>query len=424
MPPINPLIALGVKGLDTATPINNLLALQDQQRGRELQEKQIGLAERQVTQGDRRLDMAQQEFDLNKLNAEDKRRFTNNVRDSLELRHILNTQGEDAALAWAGQNIARNVEQGLDSAETKQAIKMIQDGKVDQLKSTLDFNVQAGERFGIIAPGAEIKAPDIKEIKQGDRIITAQFNRTTGRYEPIAEAPRFEPQKPDTMSPERLAQEQSLRTIDLNNAITQAVAIAQAKTEIDENSPTGQLKRQEIEQKIAKEKINEAKAEMRTQAQAAKVAIVTGKIDEAKSLVNSWFTTGFMGAILDGIGGTDARNLRGTLDTIKANLGFGELQAMRESSPTGGALGAVAVRELDLLQSTLASLDQGQDDDVLLKNLQQIETHLTNWQSAVNGASEADYAGEPVQVNTTEEYNAVPKGARYRDAAGNIAIKR
>jgi len=35
------------------------------------------------------------------------------------------------------------------------------------------------------------------------------------------------------------------------------------------------------------------------------------------------------------------------------------LQAMRDSSPTGGALGQVTELELKLLQSSLAALDQG-----------------------------------------------------------------
>ena len=64
-----------------------------------------------------------------------------------------------------------------------------------------------------------------------------------------------------------------------------------------------------------------------------------------------------------------------------------EIQAMRDASPTGGALGQVAVRELELLQSTIASLDQSQDDDVLKQNLLAVKTHVQNWKKAIDASA-------------------------------------
>ena len=58
---------------------------------------------------------------------------------------------------------------------------------------------------------------------------------------------------------------------------------------------------------------------------------------------------------------------------------------MRDASPTGGALGQVAVRELDLLQATVASLDQAQDSKTLIRSLEQVRKHIKNWQTAING---------------------------------------
>ena len=55
---------------------------------------------------------------------------------------------------------------------------------------------------------------------------------------------------------------------------------------------------------------------------------------------------------------------------------------MREASPTGGALGQVAVQELEGLQSTIASLDIGQDEAVLRNNLAQVEEHYIGWMAA------------------------------------------
>ena len=127
--------------------------------------------------------------------------------------------------------------------------------------------------------------------------------------------------------------------------------------------------------------IREAKGRDAAVAQADRVI---GKVDQALSKVG--LTTAGPGSMLSGIPGTSAKNLATTLETIKANLGFAELQAMRDASPTGGALGAIAVQELVALQSTVASLDQGQSPDQLRKSLGDIRKHYTAWKEAVTRA--------------------------------------
>ena len=57
--------------------------------------------------------------------------------------------------------------------------------------------------------------------------------------------------------------------------------------------------------------------------------------------------------------GTAARAMDAELSPILANIGFDQLNKMRQNSPTGGALGQVTERELGFLQSVIASLDPG-----------------------------------------------------------------
>jgi len=90
-------------------------------------------------------------------------------------------------------------------------------------------------------------------------------------------------------------------------------------------------------------------------------------IDRAIARVSPW-TTG-AGGMLSGIPGTEAKALAGDLDTIRANVGFDELSAMRAASPTGGALGSVTERENILLQSVRASIDQLQGGENVKQNL-------------------------------------------------------
>jgi hypothetical protein len=121
--------------------------------------------------------------------------------------------------------------------------------------------------------------------------------------------------------------------------------------------------------------------------------LVIGKVDEALKNVG-FFSTGVTGAVLGQIPGTDAYDLDRTIDTIKANIGFNELQAMREMSPTGGALGQVAVQELNMLQSVISSLDKGQSQEQLRKSLEAVRAHYQNWKDAVSRA-QAETANFP-----------------------------
>ena len=92
--------------------------------------------------------------------------------------------------------------------------------------------------------------------------------------------------------------------------------------------------------------------------------------------------TGISGKTLLNIAGSGAYNLQQSLDTIKSNIAFNELQEMRAASKTGGALGSIAVRELDLLEKTLGSLDIGQGDKKLKENLLKVKESVSRWNKA------------------------------------------
>jgi len=78
------------------------------------------------------------------------------------------------------------------------------------------------------------------------------------------------------------------------------------------------------------------------------------------------------GAVGQVIPESDARTLSKNIETMKAIIGFDSLQKIRDQSPTGGALGQVAIRELDFLQAKQGSLDQFQSPEVLANNMREI----------------------------------------------------
>lgn len=105
-----------------------------------------------------------------------------------------------------------------------------------------------------------------------------------------------------------------------------------------------------------------------------KFGIVDSSLTEAISMLERGgrFVAG-IGATTAGIPGSPARDFQAVIDTIKANLGFEELTAMREASPTGGALGQVSNQEINFLQAVQGNLDSAQSVDRLMEILVEMQ---------------------------------------------------
>ena len=103
-------------------------------------------------------------------------------------------------------------------------------------------------------------------------------------------------------------------------------------------------------------------------------------IDRIEALVNAeqkWVpwdnTTGLIGNLMKSVPASAANDVLANIKTIEAAVGFDRLQAMRDASPTGGALGQVANIELDLLKSSLGNLNQSQSKEQFMMNLKQVQ---------------------------------------------------
>jgi hypothetical protein len=156
------------------------------------------------------------------------------------------------------------------------------------------------------------------------------------------------------------------------------------------NSRTGEIRTtgQKAPPTAAAQKEQQASEKERLRAENAAGAAenVLVAIKDAKGLVARG-TAGFGSETAAKRGYEPAIDLRSAIETVKANLGFDRLQQMRESSPTGGALGQVAVQELVALQATVASLDPRQSPKQLAKNLEKIEGHYNNWLEVMRKAA-------------------------------------
>lgn len=144
--------------------------------------------------------------------------------------------------------------------------------------------------------------------------------------------------------------------------------------------------------------------------------LVKQTIDDALK-ETGFFTTGGVGRLAAAVPGTPAYDLARRIETIKANIGFGELQRMRDESPTGGALGQVAVQELTYLQSALGNLDQAQSREELEKNLRNIRSIIERYDRIRGNAFERDYGRKPDVDRLLKEPEAVDQKAQAAGAA-------
>jgi len=132
--------------------------------------------------------------------------------------------------------------------------------------------------------------------------------------------------------------------------------------------------------------------------------------------------TGYWGSWLRERPGTAAYDLQRKIDKIDANNAFSELQQMRENSPTGGALGGIAVEELKMLKSTIASLDPNMSQEEFLGQLQAARDHYAGLIGRIDPNNK--YAA-PVDYSDDEQVAALAKGKMPQQndqmsPAGNI----
>lgn len=161
----------------------------------------------------------------------------------------------------------------------------------------------------------------------------------------------------------------------------------------------------------------EEKEKARKEQGISQAGVIRDTVKQAIKQVDAPMTSGIAGQIGRYLGGSNAFELESTLETIKANLGFDRLQQMRDNSPTGGALGSVAVKELDALQSTVANLRIGQSDEQLKKNLKKIDEHYSKWADTMKKAGRSDMVeSAPAKPST------IPDGTTATNKQGQKII--
>ena len=279
----------------------------------------------------------------------------------------------EEALQLGQYAISQRADLALTDAKTQVEIKKAlteKEGKKSNLEKSLD-NLSAAETALAADPTNEGLKLRVKAFSgEVDKLSTEK--ETTDRQ--FADANKTLNDPNSTAEQKKIAQQTVDRLYPLK---------AQGMGQFQKNPITGEF--EPIPGTPAAEKaIDKEKKEVnRLNNQLASVNLVDRTIDKAIGQLSPK-TTGIVGVGAAKIPGTDAYTLKATLNTVVANLGFDKLQAMRDASPTGGALGQVAVKEIEFLQQTIASLDQGLSQEELAKNLGEIKASYARLQKALN----------------------------------------
>lgn len=130
--------------------------------------------------------------------------------------------------------------------------------------------------------------------------------------------------------------------------------------------------------------------------------------------------------------GSKAADAESQLDTLKSKVAFGTLQAMRDASKTGGALGAVSEKELKLLESNIDALGTAQSPEQFRKSLEAIVKYAEEAKGRARRAFNLSHEGgkpgssgkSPHRITNDADYNALPKGAIYITPNGETRTKR
>jgi hypothetical protein len=135
---------------------------------------------------------------------------------------------------------------------------------------------------------------------------------------------------------------------------------------------------------------------------------VISLIGKTRDLINP-YSTGY-GSFLKILPNTDAKSLENNLNTIKSNLAFAQLTALKDATKTGASgLGAVTVKEFEALQNSIAALDPS--SKTFTQDLDRVEATYTRLLNNLEKKTERAETKAGIRQPTTPVPTATPTPA-------------
>lgn len=262
-----------------------------------------------------------------------------------------------------------------------------------------DSIMQYERSLGAVPDGTQVQMPDrpVQQFSGGGQVAQApqQGSPFVGRR-PEDEAAAVEAAKLRTQIGFMPVQQQ----IETQGDVDRTIATERAKNQVEKEAGRG-------------------KARLSLEQATARVNRVDSLI--ANILPRVGYATAGLASLSSAVPGSPAGDLKRDIGTLQAIAGFDELNAMRASSPTGGALGNVTERELAFLQSVVRNIENSQSPQQLSRNLREFQSEVkASWQR-VNQAYQQDYgnAQQPAERRGPPAPGTVQDGYRFR--GGNPA---
>lgn len=252
----------------------------------------------------------------------------------------------------------------FESPEARQA--NIEAGQASFEQASADRERRAAEQFG------KARGPDATD--RGRQMATGEGTSTADLTDMAkANSPYASPS--DVARGQKVADSLgvNLKTGEPQGGLTLEQELALSREQRAERQEARDVSKQEIEWEQTQGEARQKRTdEMNTEIGALTSIIgqaenIGGVATEASRLVGAG-TTGFFSP-LKWIGGTTAADLAGNLETIKSDAFVANITEMRANSPTGGAVGNVSDKDLEMLQSLQTSFRQNLKPTTLRNNL-------------------------------------------------------
>jgi hypothetical protein len=152
------------------------------------------------------------------------------------------------------------------------------------------------------------------------------------------------------------------------------------------NNTLGKVERENVATEKSAEQLIVKKQQ--TNRKLTELDMQIGFIDEAKDLLGG-FPDAVVHPLMRYVPTTDALNLENKVNSIKSFIGKNALMKMREGSAVGATgLGALNLKELQMVQASLGELDPLVGDKKFLKQLNTVKKHYQGWRASLMGRPE------------------------------------
>lgn len=274
-----------------------------------------------------------------------------NDPESIRQAASLSAQGGDQAYAYHLVDVANKVEQTLSQTELRKAqaakAKNWQQTQTDsaQKRATVSDLEQKLASEPTYQPSAQELA-SVRWIVANESKAKTQIDPTTGQMY-IIEGLNIEQAAPNIAN----YLKQTASVVPSTNQTGQLPSNIKSVETPASIQKAAQLEKEQAQKSADEANQVDALTELKT-----RTGEVRTSIADTKKLISP-YTTGY-GSILSVLPLTDARTLENNLESIKADLAFSQLQALKDASKTGASgLGQTTKNEFDALQSRIKKLD-------------------------------------------------------------------